>query len=423
MTAPPRPRALARSVLAPLAALAALACSDGTTPDAHPASAPRRWSRPPSSAIRAYPPHAIRPGVVGPYRLGMPLSEALHLLPEGPRVELLSLGDLLSWRVVRAEGDAMIFGAGEDNQVAFVSVVNGPVARTETGALGVGATGAELLAALGPELPATAAWDRRVFELVALPGVLFVSDAPPDAPPARAKIVTIVVTAPPVVDAAAPPAPAAPNPCRAGGRLAEASDELAEFVGARPAGPTGRPLVRFGCVTGAAPEAISVGPGVLDLIGGEPGHLRRLAHVALPTAHVVSPIDVDGDGKDEIVVAAVERAPTARTVSVTVLDWDGARLSMLSASRPVVITSAAAASAGTTLAALDLALAFRPVGSELELGGLFLTRAGNAVQIAAPLTPLRLKLGRRTAERAPAAPELPAAAPAARPARPEDATP
>ena len=402
-------------------ALLAAACSDGNTPDAVPTSAPRRWARPPSSAIRAYPPHAIRPGVVGPYRIGMPLSEALHLLPEGPRVELLSLGDLLRWRVVRAEGTAMLFGAGEDNQVAFVSVVSGPVARTETGALGVGATGAELLAALGPELPPSAAWDRRVFELAALPGVLFVSDAPPDAPPARAKIVTIVVTGPPLTELTAPPgtaptpAPVA-NPCRAGGRLAEAGDELAQFVGARPAGPTGRPLVRFGCVSGAAPEAISVGPGVLDLIGGEPGHLRRLAHVALPTAHVVAPIDVDGDGRDEIVVAAVERTSSARTITITVLDWDGARLSTLSAARPIVITAAAAASAGTTLAALDLALAFRGVGAELELAGLFLTRAGNAVQVAAPLVPIKIKLGRRTAERVPA--ELP---PAARPARPDDA--
>src|SRR5688572_7375633 len=57
----------------------------------------------PREEVRAYPPHAIRSDGVGPYLLDATLSDLLHTMPGGPPIELLQIGRLADWRIVRAE--------------------------------------------------------------------------------------------------------------------------------------------------------------------------------------------------------------------------------------------------------------------------------------------------------------------------------
>ena len=143
--------------------------------------------------IRAHPPHAIRRDSVGPFGLGMPLSDVSKSLPEGPHVEILQLPRLANWRVVRAEGGRLVIGADARNQVSYISVLSADVARTSSG-IGVGATVAELTEALGPLRPdRTLVRDRAVVEVESLPGVRFVTNAFDDVPAPDARVIGVVV--------------------------------------------------------------------------------------------------------------------------------------------------------------------------------------------------------------------------------------
>jgi len=348
--------------------------------------------------VRAYPPHAIRSDGVGPYRLDAPLSDVLHLLPGGPRVELLQVGTLVNWRVVRAEKGELLIGADTHNQVAFIAVLSREVARTEAEpGVGVGATGADLHRALGAEADVgEAARDRRVFAFAGLPNVRFLTDAPIDTPAARATVVAVLVARPELFPAGPPTGEGNRPACHAGGPLSGAEQDIAEAVLGRGAvASLARPLLRFGCFTGANPEAVAVGPGELAIFGGEPGRLRRVARLPLEAASWVSPLDVDGDGRDEIVVGVNERRPSERTAAVRLFRWEAGRLSDIGGGRPFSVPAAAAAANGVVLDDVDLAMIVTPQEGALSIGGYYLSRHGGRVRELAPLTPVRLRVSSR----------------------------
>jgi hypothetical protein len=375
-----------------LASLLLLACTtpsgEGTPlPSRDASQGPRRWLKPSSNEVRAYPPHAIRPDGIGPYVLGQSLSDVLHSLPEGPRVELLQIGSVANWRVVRAEAGQLLLLADAENHVAAAVVLAPEIARTETG-LGVGATGAELRKTLGPERElGDLSYDRRVFEFASLPGVSFVTDAASGAPAETARVIAVVLgwrqNAPSVPPQPLPADRAAWRAaCRAGGALADARAEILAAARGRTSprpteGPVRtEPVVRFGCVTGLSPEAIVAMPGELVRVGGERGRLRRLGVLALDPFELASVLDLDDDGRDEIVVDAQQRSSLLRAVEVTVLRWENGRLGAVASARPFAVTAAEAAAVGVTPGDIDLALAFDRQDGGLGIGGLYLARKG-----------------------------------------------
>jgi hypothetical protein len=339
--------------------------------------------------VHAYPPHAIRSDGVGPYLLGMDIKRVFDELPGGPRLELLQLGRVVNWRVVRAEGSDLVICGDAKNQVGAVAVLGAGVARTTEG-MGVGAPRAALEQALGKPVDADdVVRDRRIAVFEALPGVHFVTDAGPDVPPDKTKVAAVVV-AREAVPAPAPPRP--PSVCRTGGPLAGARAEVLQAARAKGP-PVLDAWVRFGCVSAAAPEAIVVGGGELALIAGEPGKLRRLASVPAPGAELAGALDLDGDGKDEVVWVSQRRSEAEHAVELHVLRWEGGRLVELLAERPIVIGVDAAAAAGITPAQLDLALEVRAGGAgTLRLGGIYLARVGGRLREVAPLSPLTVRL-------------------------------
>lgn len=353
---------------------------DSTRIEIPPLEVPRRDAGKATGEVRAYPPHAIRADGVGPYLLGQDLKQVMRVLPEGPNLELLQLGGYANWRLARAEGGAIAIGADSANVVQFVSVLKGEVARTSAG-VGVGSTGAELEKALGPpDTGKAVVRDRQVWTFANFPTVSFLTDVAADADPETAKVIAVVVARRKVVTAA-----------RREGCAAGPNAPLTEVVAAARAGkPTlETPLTAAGCVTGHASEAVVLGGGEVILVGGEPGKLKRLA--SLPaTGDFVGLLDIDGDGREEIVTGSQGVDDGEHSVSMQVHRWDAGKLSTILSERPFAIGAAAAAGAGVVPSEIELVLEVRGDRGELEVGGFYLARRAGTLRLVAPLAPVTL---------------------------------
>jgi hypothetical protein len=378
--------------LLPLTLLAVNACvpTCGDAPALPtPDAAPRPATRPPPRDVRYYPPHAIRSDGIGPYKVGAPLIDVLDTLPEGPRLSVLQLGEYANWQLVRAEGGELHIGIRADTRtVGFIAVLSQPIAHTADG-LGVGSTGSDLVKALGtPEVDSHRVSDRWSFAFAKLPGVRFLSDAGHDEPAETARIVAVLVGETAERPRAAPP-------CRTAGELTEARDEVLTFVGSETA------KLRFGCVSGKEPEVIAWSANQLQLIGGGPGKLRRVGATPSPEPVLLGALDVDEDGRDEIVAGFRVLGAEELAIELRVWRWGAAGLEPVLDARPFVITRAMALAVGSPLPQVDLVIDVAARGGEVWVSGFYLARTlsgrAGAVRDLVPLREDRFALVRRPA--------------------------
>lgn len=389
----------ARKALSLLAAVAALA----SCRDEH-AQAPSKEDRPgervfetPARVVRAVPPHRIQPGAIGPYQLGDELKAVLNTLPHGPRVELLQIEHLVSYRLVRVAQDTMLVGIGQAGRVSFIAVLDPEIAKTESG-LGVGSEIDKLQAALGPELPAPGARDPRLVQLERLPGGRVLLE--------KEKVTAIVIgpdatgtgdLAP--ADAlsgggppGALPSPGEPEPA------ARADDEACTAAKAREvlSGESITDVARvhgdgatilYGCFTGSAPEAVVVGDDQLVLVSGEPGRLRRAGAYPVPGLVFASAVDAEPDGPVEIVAVSEKRADDALAVEVQALRGDGGRLTQAGSDDVYRVTAGAASSVGVKLKNVSILIEATAGPEALEVTGFYLHEDGGHVRTIAPLVP------------------------------------
>jgi hypothetical protein len=402
--------------------------------------------------VHVYPPHAIRPDGVGPYVLDAPLNEMMHIAPEGPRLQQLELGDLLSWQVEPAEQNRLLIGADEHSRkVAFIVVLAAEVARTENG-MTVGMSGAALKAAFGPpreerDLVRT----RKVYEFEKLPNVQFLTNDPPDRPDDETRVVAVLVSRPPA------PAPT-PTPTKApgsgrgssrpvsGAAAAQAAREAARAVPCRSGGalravpladlwaaahpgrakPGAEPVVphvAWACISSEDPEALLWTSDELAVVGGAPGKLKKIWAVSIGAADQVGPLDVDGDGRDEVVALQLQRGEDDLALSLRAWQWERERLVPLASQRLFQVTREVASTAGVRPSGIELWPEVRPGPGALVVGGLYAERTMAGVRTVAPLLPVRVRLEPRGGRPAPpdaGTPERPDAG-TARPGRAHDA--
>jgi hypothetical protein len=405
-----------------VASLAALACSDATpTPPPPRADAAPRPVRP--TTVHNLPPHAIRNDSVGPYVVGAPFYDVLHQLPDGPRIERLRLGESVDWSVARTEEGKILVGAGDASRVAYIAVLAAGIARTPEYGLEVGSTGAQLIKVLGAETTVDVVSDRRWYRFTIMPGVRFLTAAPPDTDPADARVVAILLTA---ADEAAEstskrgapaegsiPQPRPPSPCRDA-----VPDVAADVIGAaklravalQPK-PEREPLVRWGCVTSSQREAVIVAGNELAVVGGEPGKWRRLAGFQIGPVDLAGPLDVDGDGRDEIVVGRIVRSEDSVAAEVQVLRWEVNHFVVALTQKPYVITGSVAAGAGMTLPQVELSIDVSAQSGALIIDGLYWATDRGRLHELAPLQRVEVKLGRKGAAGTPAVDAGPPATP------------
>jgi hypothetical protein len=408
---------LPRSLLALslLGLAAAPGCRDESAPGPSDSeSLGQRVFQPPASVVRAVPPHRIGADGIGPYKLGAELKDILNTLPHGPRVELLQIERLVGYRLVRVEQDDILVGIGPGARVAFVAALDAEIAKTENG-FGVGSEIDTLREALGPERPVFGARDARLVELARVPGARLVVD--------DGKVIAIVVLAGgapaaerDIADAlsggastghtpvrAGRPAPRSnatsePDPADGGCSAATATEALAgqPVIDVARAEAASSPRVHYGCYTGTAAEAVVESGDDLILIMGEPDKLRRAAALPLPGLVFAGAVDVDRDGRHEIVAVTEKRTSEEIAIGVEVLRAENGRLVRAAGEEVYRLTSGAAASVGAKqLKDVDLLIEADPGDEELQIAGFYLHRAGGKVHTVSPLQPRSVVLDLR----------------------------
>ena len=376
--------------------LAALgpACRGGdqAPPAGGDAARPRRVIDRPVSSVHPLPPHAIRDGSVGPYRVGEQLSAVLAQLPSGPRVAVLDVPGVVRVSVIRAEGGKILVGGPPLEPTSFVSVAAPEVARTERGHQ-VGSTLAAVLDELGPALaPAAILTDPRLVRPSGLPSARLLVE--PGAGPAGGsdgdggrRVAAVILTAAAGATAPAPVGPdasvAEPVPALACSLPEPAAIErLVEGVGAR----------YLGCLD--AGGLYLAGDELLVLAGGD--RPRRVTSVTVPGLVFAGLVRVG----ERVELAAVrrQRGPGSSEWLVLPLRLEAGRLVRGADERAYQLTQASAGWIGATLDDLDLALEVEVSAEVYVVRGFLLTRSQARLRDVVPLLPRVLARRRRGVE-------------------------
>ena len=302
---------------------------------------PRRIIEPPSGTVRPLPPHAIRAEGVGPYKLGERLDQTIEQLPSSPHIALYDIANLVHRSLIRAEDDTVLIGAPEPTGTAsFVAVINGDVARTETGCH-VGSTIAEIEKSLGsPTDEPERAHDPRLVIPASLRNLRVVLEGD------RARAIVVMT------DVARAPAelPSCPRPPRAG--------------------------ATFGaCLLGSGPgELVAVSEDDIAVRGVDsekPAIVLRVPNLVFAAAlrNVV-------DNRDELVAITRDDAAAQRTWQLTVFHMEGNRLVRAIEPTPIYqLSNTNARWIGADLRDVDLYLELTSHPEAIDVGGLLTVKA------------------------------------------------
>jgi hypothetical protein len=151
--------------------------------------------------------------------------------------------------------------------------------------------------------------------------------------------------------------------------------------------------VAYGCVDGPI-AVVSSGDRLAVVVGGPPD-LRAGRSALLEGLMFAAPLDIDGDGRDEIVAAVREQeGGTKLTVKVDVLAPDMTPIASKTAYQ--LTATDVALIGGQSLATIELLLEITPLAAgEIEVGGVYLHRVAGQLQNVTPLDPSPLEIRRR----------------------------
>jgi hypothetical protein len=357
-----------------------VACRDGSPPNEQPARRPaedtprERVFTPSPAEVRSVGPYAITAGGVGLYALGAEMRTVLAMLPAAKApVDQLEIDGVLKYKVVPPDDERILVGFDSSGRAGFVAVVAPDIAKIE-GGYGVGSAIDEVRNGLGPDVLDRAVRDPHLLLFGKLPNARFVVDD-------DQRVIAIVVT-PEARRSEAPPAAAEAD--------APACQRAAEILAGslpEPHDPLDEARASYGCFTGAAPEIALAEADEVVIYGGEPGRLRRTTSAAAPGLLFAGSLDVDRDGKKEIVSVAERR--TGDSLAARIVVWrgeGGGRLTPVADKEVYRMTSDSARWVGARLKDVSFLIEVRPAGtSSVEVGGLYLERGDGQVHTVAPL--------------------------------------
>jgi len=379
----------------------AAGCKDGEEP-------PRSTNKPrarrplktPPGKICAVPPHAIFADGVGPYKLGTPLNDALDLMAGGPRIVVVNFPGVLDYHYIPAEEGTIIIGARHSEKpISFIGILDPKIARTKSG-LSVGVPLARLVQELGkPSAKAGALRDRRVVSFDKFPGIEFVvidgrvraalirgtrkaAEQPPPPEPRPGK--PTGPTAKEKGQATEPPRlPCDPNALRKyhNDILAEAGTN--KFASAR---------VAYGCFYGGEAGAMVREGDRISVVGGAPGKFRVITRATVSDLTVAGAIDINGDGRNEIVLGRVERKPRELLAHAVVLRVEGPRLQRLADKVIYSLKRDTVEWTGAKLRDIEFLLEFGLYHGRLKVGGLYFRNGRDRPRMIAPLKPALVRV-------------------------------
>ncbi|MCP4444839.1 MAG: hypothetical protein GY811_05770 [Myxococcales bacterium] len=359
------------------------------------ASFGRRVFRPPPlDPVRAVPPHNIHRNGVGPYELAASLQETHALLPSGSRgVELFEADGLFDYRLMRTEGDALLVGVGRRGGVAFISVLDPDIARTESG-VGVGAGLQELIGALGAlKAPENQGRDSRIITFTALPDTRFIVE--------KGKVVAAVVmpSIPTNVVASDGETGVAETSCKAAELDARRGDFLALAKSPKLGTAGSRAVsVHFACPTSDRGGALlrngdSIGWAVLDGQSGEP---RLVASTSIPNLSFLDSLDT-GAAREEIYAVSERRTVQLREVVVTRLTLSGGRFSSTWNRVAFALEAKTASWIGARMQTADFLVEMTGRDGAVAVGGIYMERKQGALRHVVPVMQIELPVARKSA--------------------------
>lgn len=368
-----------------LAVPAMLACSgrdSSSTPSRYDAGPPpRRVIGAPPRHVRALPPHAIGREGVGPYKLGVSMSQILSALPLGPRMALLQIPGVLDYTVVRDEG--LLVGGERQGPATFIAIVRQSIARTEDG-VGVTSTAASVEELVGPTLASPAvARDPALWVGSKLPNARFVMG--------EGRVIGVLLTA---AGSSATPAAqvAADGDAGVSAPRCERSATAGDFAGAA----TG---VTFAAACLGGADGVGVAGELVVVAARSVGdaRARRLATTEVRGLRWAAPVEIDR-GRDEVVAVAETRDGDVRVFTVVALRLEGGKLVRVAESDVYRLDEQRAAWIGATLDELALHLEVRFDGDVLVAGGVLVHQGRSGNRELAPLLPVSVRRRGRTIE-------------------------
>ena len=119
--------------------------------------------------------------------------------------------------------------------------------------------------------------------------------------------------------------------------------------------------------------------------------MRRVGAFAVGPEATVAPLDVDGDGRDDIVVLEPRRSDRELSFGLRVIRWDGSHLQEILSARPFLVTEQMAAAAGVTPPQVDIAVEVGAGGGQVIANGIYLASGPTGLKQVAPLLPVTLR--------------------------------
>lgn len=371
--------------IAALLGTAAVACSSresSTTSRFDAGPPPRRVIGAPPRHVRALPPHAIGVEGVGPYKLGVSMSQILSALPSGPRMALLQIPGVLDYNIVRDEG--LIVGSERQGPAAFIAIVRQSIARTDDG-IGVSSTAAALEKAVGPALVSpSVARDPALWVGTKLPNARFVMG--------EGRVIGVLLTGGGPASAASGTSATVDGGASESAPRCDRSASSRDFAGAAT-GMTFAPA----CLGGA--DGVASGGDMVVVAAKAAGdaRARRITATEIRGLRWALPIEIDR-GRDEIVAVAETKDGDVRVFTVIALRLEGGKLVRVAESDVYRLDEQRAAWIGASLAELTLHLEVRVDGDELVAGGVLVHEGRTGYRELAPLLPVTIRRRGRGAE-------------------------
>jgi hypothetical protein len=342
-----------------LAMMAVSGCDDRSrrvTPH-RDAGRPRRVIEPPSGAVHALPPHAIRADGVGPYRLGESLDSMMSALPSGPRLSVLDVRGVVRASIVRTEDDGVLLGGEPMMGASFAAVIAPKIARTEQG-IEVGSSETKLLEAMGARAQERQVSDPRLFRFAGARGMTFVVEGE--------EVLAIVV-----------------------GAEVDGSDSGGLACGLRAGRKDVPPCLLAGDAVTISGDGVVLGPP------GAPERHRRAAPVPLPGLLFAG---VPVDNERDLIAVRVDELGGAKRWLITVLRNEGGKLVRVAEEPLFSLTAESASLLGAALSDVDLLVRVDTRADSYVASGLLVTRTGKRLRVAVPLSPASVLRRRKGGE-------------------------
>lgn len=392
-------------------ALSLLSCSEHDSAgrnDAGPVIE-RRVFRPRPGRVLAPPPHNIHAGGIGPYSLGASRKEIYKVLSHGPRVELLNIDRVVDYSLVRTEQDGLLIGTSRRSGVQFLVAVDKEIAHTDKGEI-IGVPVDKIEEVAGEQAVIPRAMDPRIRIHVGLPNARIITDGrrveavlvaddrrfePPEPEPAEAEDELFdpgdagVEEEPPVLTG---------RPCE---HVAAMRENAAAIIDASRISKSRSPVITYGC--GSTALAVVTADSQVAVITGADDKPRRSASSAIDGLAFAAPLDVDGDGSDEVAVVTRRRAETSVKFRVEVLSPE---MSSLASREAYELHEATVRWVGAQrLEDTDLLLELESRSpGQVRIGGIYIQRNRGGLRNVAPLKTKILRVRRRRASK-PASPK------------------